>query len=67
MSSETRKGWTIRIFCSEEEADADDRVYYASLSGQERLNLLLDLLRRWGKTDERGFERVLEMSQPQSG
>lgn len=59
-----RNGMTLEWFNDPEEADAKDRAFLRSLSPQDRLDLLLDLLRRWAKTDERGFERVIEFAQP---
>ena len=51
----------LRIFSSFEEAEEADSAFYASLTPQERLDLLLDLIARHrestGETAER-FERV---------
>ena len=59
----------IRVFDSHDEADQADRDFYASLSPQERVELLLELVARYresfGEAGER-FERVyrvIELSQ----
>jgi len=59
----------LRIFSSFQEAEEADTAFYASLSPQERLDLLLDIIARHreslGETAER-FERVyriIELSQ----
>ena len=50
-----------KVFKSHEEAEAADRAYYAAMSPQERLNLLLEIVARHreslGEAAER-FERV---------
>lgn len=62
-----REGWTIEMFWDPNEADLRDREYLNGLTPQQRLDLLLDHLRRWAKTDERPFERILEIAQPPPG
>ena len=47
----------FRAFQSFEEADRVDRAYYRSLTPKQRLDLLLELVRRSGPAAER-FERV---------
>jgi len=56
----------VRIFSSFREAEEADTAFYASLSPQERLDLLLDLIARHresiGETTER-FERVYRVTE----
>lgn len=54
---------TVRFYSDPAEADRDDQIYLMSLSAQQRLDLMLDMCRRWGKTNERRFERVIEIVQ----
>jgi hypothetical protein len=53
------------IHTSHEAAGRADRAYYASLTPQERFDLLLELVRRHkeslGEADQ-GFERVLRVA-----
>jgi hypothetical protein len=50
---------TLRVFRSFEESDKADREYYKSLSPQQRLDLLLELIQqRQGDEAAKGFERV---------
>jgi hypothetical protein len=56
-----REGWTLEWFDDPRQADHLDRQAMAAMTPQQRLDLHVDMLRRWGKTDERGFERVLEI------
>lgn len=52
---------TVQTFASHDEASAADHAYYRSLTPQERLNLLLDIVRQHQETmDEAAtrFERV---------
>jgi hypothetical protein len=55
----------IRVFDRHSDAEAADRAFYASLSPQERLNMLLDLMERYragiGEAAE-GFERVCRVT-----
>ena len=55
-------------FRSHSEAGESDRAYYRSLSPQERLDLLLDLVAR-GQTDEteQGLARVCRVTQLHPG
>lgn len=52
---------TLQTFSSFEEADAADRCHYASLTPQQRLDILLELTARYresfGEAAQR-FERV---------
>ena len=52
---------TVRVFGSFEEADRADLEYYASLTPQQRVNLLLDMVAAYkeslGEAGQR-FERV---------
>ena len=60
---------TVRVFDNQSDADRADREYYASLTPDERLTILLDLIathrESLGETAQ-GFERVhrvVELSQ----
>ena len=59
----------LRVFSSFREAEQADRAFYASLSPQERLDLLLDLVARqresMGEAAQRleRVYRVVELSQ----
>jgi hypothetical protein len=57
---------SIRRFESHEEADEEDRRYYASLTAEERLEILLELIDRYrsgyGEAAER-FERVYRIDE----
>ena len=59
----------LRVFSSFREAEQADRAFYASLSPQERLDLLLDLVARqresMGEATQRleRVYRVVELSQ----
>jgi hypothetical protein len=57
---------TLRVFESVKEAEHADAAYYASLSPQERVDLLLELNRRYrestGETSER-LERVYRVAE----
>lgn len=52
----------IRVARSFEEADQADRDYYRSLTPEQRLEILLELNRRWPRAEHdpalKGFERV---------
>ena len=68
MQNEHRPG-ELRVFSSFGEAEEADSAFYASLTPQERVDLLLDIVARHresiGETAER-FERVyriIELSQ----
>jgi hypothetical protein len=58
-----------KVFHSFEDADRADEAYYANLTPQERLDILLDLIeqhrRSLGETDQRleRVYRVTELSQ----
>ena len=58
-----REGWTIEMFSDPDEADRRDRAYYQSLTPQQRVDMLLEICRVWGKTDQRPFERTIEVIQ----
>ncbi|HEX7185149.1 MAG TPA: hypothetical protein VF756_25205 [Thermoanaerobaculia bacterium] len=55
----------VQVFDRHADAEAADRAFYASLSPQERLNMLLDLMERHrggiGEAAER-FERVYRLT-----
>lgn len=61
---------SIQRFDSPQEADKADRKYYASLTGQERLDIALELARRYreglGEAAQR-FERVYRVAQLPKG
>ncbi len=50
----------VRVFQSHEEAEAADRAYYRSLTPQQRLEILLELIARARPQDESAerLERV---------
>ena len=48
----------LRIFRSHAEAEAADAAYYRSLSGQERLDILLELVEEANRGASQRFERV---------
>ena len=58
----------VQAFRSFEEADAADAAYYRSLTPQERLDILLELVRRSGSIDEAECRlervcRIVELAQ----
>jgi len=48
----------VRIFDNFDDADRADRDYYASLTPQQRLEILLDLIQANSDEDQEGFARV---------
>jgi hypothetical protein len=58
---EPRADWTMEWFDDPREADELDRARLRAMSPQERYDLFLDLLDRWGHVREREFVRVLEI------
>jgi hypothetical protein len=53
----------IRIFRSFEESERADREYYRSLTGAQRVDILLDLVNRWnGDEAAKGFGRVYRIT-----
>lgn len=60
----------LKVFTSHEDAEADDRDYYASLTPQGRLNILLEMVRKhregFGEAGER-LERVLSITHLKEG
>ena len=48
----------VTWFDSPEEAEEADRLHYANMTPQERLDEMVALLNRWGKWNERRLERV---------
>ena len=58
--------WTIRTFDNLTEADSAETAYYASLTPEERLNILFDLIAMYrsseGEDSER-FERVYRVDE----
>ena len=63
---------TVAIFSSHEDADAADRTYYASLTPQQRLDLQLELIRRYRESlgepgdDVREFVELLNSTDVES-
>ena len=53
---------TVRIFKSHEEADKADREYYRSLTPQQRLDLLLELVETYNDALRQEFERVYRIT-----
>ncbi len=48
----------VRVFHSFEEADAADREYYRSLTGQEKLDLMVDFLAAFREPEDESCERL---------
>lgn len=48
----------VRIFASHAEADAADRAYIRSLTPEQRMEMLLDLVREGTDEASEGFTRV---------
>ena len=48
----------VRTFDSHSEAEKADREYYRSLTPEERLNILLELVEQGNRDAPKGFERV---------
>ena len=48
----------VRIFASHAEAEAADRAYIRSLTPEQRMNMLLDLVREGTDEASKGFTRV---------
>lgn len=48
----------VQKFNSHQEADKADREYYRSLTPQQRLDLLLELVETYSDAPPQGFERV---------
>ena len=48
----------VRKFSSFEEAEKADREYYRSLTGQQRLDMLVEMLARNQDEPEQGLARV---------
>lgn len=48
----------VRVFHSFEEADAADREYYRSLTGQEKLELMVDFLAAFRESEDESGERL---------
>ena len=59
-----------KVFHSFEEADQADEEYYANLTPQERLDILLDLIEQHRSSlgqPEKGFERVYRITELSQG
>lgn len=48
----------VRTFNSHSEAEKAEREYYRSLTPEERLNILLELVEQGNRDAPKGFERV---------
>ena len=48
----------VRTFNSHSEAEKADREYYRSLTPEERLNILLELVEQGNRDAPSGFKRV---------
>ena len=48
----------VRIFASHAEAEAANRAYYRSLTPEQRMDILLDLVREGTDEASKGFKRV---------
>ncbi len=53
----------VRVFKSFEEAERADREYYRSLTPQQRLDILLELVERGNRDAPQRFERVCRVTQ----
>ena len=51
----------VTWFDGPEEAEAADRAYYASLTPQQRLDVMVELCNRWGKWNEGRLTRVAQI------
>ncbi|HSR66706.1 MAG TPA: hypothetical protein VLU25_02100 [Acidobacteriota bacterium] len=54
----------VKVFSSFQEAEEADAAYYASLTPQERLDILLDMVARYRESQgeaEQRFERVYQV------
>ena len=55
---------TFKVFRSFSESEEEDRRFYRSLTPEERMDILLDLINRWqGDEASKGFERVYRVAQ----
>ena len=59
---ETRKK-EFRVFKSFEEADEAEYAYYRSLSGDEKLKIMLEIMAPYWEADP-GFKRVYRVIEP---
>ena len=50
--------YTVRKFDSFEAADKADREYYRSLTPEQRVEILLELVETYSNASAKGFERV---------
>ena len=39
-----RSNWPVKVFRTAEEADADDRAFYAKLTSKQRIDLMFELI-----------------------
>jgi len=67
--SKKRQSFVVKKFDSFEESESADLAYYRSLTGEQRLEILLDLVKlhmeATGETDKRleRVHRIVELSQ----
>jgi hypothetical protein len=53
----------VKIFHSFAESERADREYYRSLTGAQRVDILLDLINQWDSNEAaKGFERVYRIA-----
>ncbi|MCS6952574.1 MAG: hypothetical protein RMK57_09110 [Bryobacterales bacterium] len=62
MSTSERR---VRIFQSFQEAEAADREFYKSLTPEQRLDILLELIARHGSSE--GLQRIYRVLERQRG
>ena len=59
--------YTVRKFDSFEEADKADREYYRSLTPEQRVEILLELVESYTNASAKGFERVYRIVKLERG
>ena len=57
----------IRKFSNPGEADAADRTYYQSLTPEQRIDILLELVQRGNGESSEGFKRVCRVIKREEG
>lgn len=59
---ESRRDWPVTVFHSHQEADEADEAFYASLTPQERLDIMVELVGRLQSGTKQGLARVYRLS-----
>lgn len=52
---------TVKLYSSPEEADADDREFYRSLSPNQRVELTMQLMEMWNGATFKRLERTCQL------